>query len=337
MTSSAIKPRITIDPLILEQAADWLVQLHSSPASEADRIACKQWQQISQEHALAWQRAELIMNKFDGVPPSLAMPALARRPDANRRATVIKLAALMATVPVGWLVWCKLDMGSCADHCTDVGQRRDVRLADGSALALNTDTAVDVHFDTHTRRLALQQGEILVATATDKVMSHRAFSVTSKQGTMEALGTRFSVRQQDGVTHLAVYEGAVRITPKAKSTMPLIVYAGEQTTFSEHAIKPVSAADELQTSWRHGMLVADNMRLQDFAAELTRYRPGTLRVESDVVDLRVSGSYPIDDTDQTLAMLVTTYPLDAVTRFGGRWVTFVPRLVNLETNNHLPR
>lgn len=315
--------------MILEQAADWLVQLHGGPASEADRLACQQWQQISQEHARAWERAELIMNKLGGVPPALGMPALSRRPDASRRATVIKLAALMAALPVGWLAWCRLDR-SCVEHSTDVGQRRNVRLADGTAVALNTDSAVGVAFDTHTRRLNLQRGEILITTAPDNASAHRAFIVHSQQGTMEALGTRFSVHQQDGLTQLAVYEGAVRIIPRNKDTETLIVRAGEQTTFTDKTISLPTQTDEINVSWRHGMLVADNMRLQDFAAELTRYRHGVMHVTSDMADLRVSGSYPIDDTDQTLAMLVTTYPVDAVTRLGGRWVTFVPRLTKAD-------
>jgi len=33
-------------------------------------------------------------------------------------------------------------------------------------------------------------------------------------------------------------------------------------------------------------------------------------------------------------MLVTTYPIDALTRFGGRWVTFVPRPIKAGSNHH---
>ena len=69
------------------------------------------------------------------------------------------------------------------------------------------------------------------------------------------------------------------------------------------------------------MLLADAMRLHDFALELGRYRPGIVRCDPRVADVRVSGAFPITDTDAALVMLVSTYPLTARTRLGGYWVT----------------
>ncbi|GGC12893.1 sensor [Oxalicibacterium flavum] len=325
MSAVTDAPAAPIDPDILEEAADWLVQLHAGAVCNADRAVWERWRERSPEHARAWARAELLLNKLGGVPPSLAMPTLARTPDRLRRTTVIKLAALMAAVPAAWLAWPRLELLVSTDYRTSVGERRDVRLADGTSAFLNTDSAVAVRFDESQRRLVLQQGEVLVTTAPDNHATHRSFIVASQEGRMEALGTRFSVRQEDGHTRLTVFEGAVRIT-LADSHDERVIEAGEQTRFTRRAIAEVTPADDIGWAWTQGMLVADNMRLDAFAAELARYRSGLLRTEPSVAGVRISGSYPLDDTDQTLAMLVTTYPVDAVTRFGGRWVTFVPRV-----------
>ena len=72
------------------------------------------------------------------------------------------------------------------------------------------------------------------------------------------------------------------------------------------------------------MLMADKMRLADFVAELTRYRRGFLRCDPSIADLRISGAFPISDTDRTLNMLVHTYPVLASSHLRGYWVTLSP-------------
>lgn len=318
-----------IDPRILEEAADWLVRLNDGAAASSDRIACERWRQRSPEHAKAWARAELLMNKFGSLPSALAMPALNRSSPSGRRAAVVKLAALLAAVPAGWIAWRLADTrGWTADYQTAVGERRDIQLTDGTRVTLNTETAIDVHFDDVQRTVRLREGEILVQTAPDTAATHRPFSVNSIEGRMEALGTRFSVRQQDNRTHLAVLEGAVRIAPKDATSAQRILRAGEQVSFTGSAIEDAVPADDAVIAWAHGMLMADRMRLADFAHELSRYRSGIVRVDPAVADLRISGAFPIDNTDQALAMLISTVEVDAVTRLGGRWVTLVSRQEN---------
>lgn len=103
-----------------------------------------------------------------------------------------------------------------------------------------------------------------------------------------------------------------------------IIGAGQQVVFNANAIDAPEALDAGALAWQRGMLLADAMRLADFAAELARYRPGVIRCEPQVADIRVSGAFPVHDTDAALVMLVSTYPLLARTRLGGYWVTLSP-------------
>lgn len=324
--ASALAPRV------LDEAAEWLMRLHDSAVTDEDRRACERWRQSHPDHARAWARAELLMNKLGGLPPALAMSSLARpargNGNNNRRATLGRLAALLAAVPAGWLGWQAVEMaderGWMAGHRTGTGERRDLRLADGSRLTLNTASAVDVHFDGVQRLVVLHAGEIFIATARDPAAAHRPFRVASAGGTLEALGTRFSVRKEaGGATHIAVLEGAVRITPDRAAAR--VLPAGQQARFTADGIDNVSPADASVLAWTQGMLLADGMRLADFAAELSRYRPGLLQCDAAVADLRISGAFPLADTDGVLRMLVSTYPVDAATRLRGYWVTLVPR------------
>lgn len=321
----------TIDPRILDEAADWLMQLNASNATDEDRAACQRWRYKSPEHARAWARAELLMNKLGGLPASLAMPALDRPASANRRASIGKLAALLAVIPFSWSAWRLTDEGGwTADHHTATGEHRDVQLADGSRITINTASAIDVHFDSTQRLVLLRAGEILVQTARDTVGTpaamHRPFCVGTLEGRMEALGTRFTVRQTEGQTHIAVLEGAVRIEPKhGDATTMRILHAGQKTTFTATTVALAESVDDTATAWAQGMLLADKMRLADFVAELVRYRQGFVRCDPAIADLRVSGAFPLAETDRALSMLVSTYPVAAQVRLRGLWVTLVPR------------
>ncbi|MCY1509429.1 Protein FecR [compost metagenome] len=148
--------------------------------------------------------------------------------------------------------------------------------------------------------------------------------MASAGGTLEALGTRFSVcKEAGGATHSAVLEGAVRITPERAAAR--VLPAGQQARFTADGIDDFRPTDASVLAWTQGMLLADGMRLADFCAELSRYRPGLLQCDAAVAELRVSGAFPLADTDGVLRMLVSTYPVDAATRLRGYWVTLVPR------------
>ena len=317
--ATSVGARVPIDPRVLEQAADWLMQLHSGAASAQQRRACERWRTSDPEHARAWQRAEALLGKLGGLPPELAMPALDRSRELDRssarRAALLKLAALLAVVPGAWLLM--EQQGWRHDYRTATGERRDIVLADGSRISLNTATTLDVQFDGAQRLLTLRRGEIAVHTAADA--QRRPFLVATAEGWLEALGTQFSVRQDDGRTLLAVRESRVRV--RARSGAQHIIPAGRQVAFTAAAIGEPATLDGGALAWQRGMLLADAMRLHDFALELGRYRPGIVRCDPRVADVRVSGAFPITDTDAALVMLVSTYPVVARTRLGGYWLT----------------
>lgn len=309
-------------PQALEEAADWLMRMSERELSDSERGEWELWKASSPERTRAWARAQLLQGKLGGLPPSLAMSALDRPSSPERRAAIGKLALLLALVPAGWGSW-KLSQTQqwSADYRTAVGQQRELTLADGSKITLNTDSAIDVLFDASQRLIHLREGEILVQTAADISPMARPFVVTTRQGRMQALGTRFTVRALPPQTHLAVLEGAVKVQlADNRQHTPLIVNAGQRTDFSSSTFGAVSATDRYAGAWSQGMLMADKMRLADFVAELTRYRRGFIRLDPAIADLRISGAYPISDSQRTLNMLAQTYPILVSGHLNGYWV-----------------
>jgi transmembrane sensor len=67
-------------------------------------------------------------------------------------------------------------------------------------------------------------------------------------------------------------------------------------------------------------LVADAMRLDEFLAELARYRPGLLRCDPEVAGLLVSGVFSVRNTDRALDNLTRALPV-AVSYRTRYWVT----------------
>jgi transmembrane sensor len=106
-----------------------------------------------------------------------------------------------------------------------------------------------------------------------------------------------------------------------------IVSAGESLCFtadSFDAVQPVQrprgtpAADP--PGWTRGALQADNMRLDAFLAEVSRYRRGVIRCDPEVAGLRVSGVFQLGDTSHILAVVRETLPVRIVERTP-YWVT----------------
>ncbi|MGC5704451.1 FecR family protein [Pseudomonas sp. NFXW11] len=310
-------------PEVLEEAAEWLLRLSEGELSEAERAQWQSWQLSSPERQRAWSRAQLLQAKLGGLPSSLALSALDRPSSPQRRAALGKLALLLAMAPAGWGSW-KLAQSQqwSADYRTAVGQRRELTLADGSQLTLNTDSAIDVLFDANQRLIKLRAGEILVQTAADTSPQARPFLVSTPQGLMQALGTRFSVREMSPRTQLVVLQGAVKVLlADNRQAAPLIVNAGQRTDFSSREFAPPSPAERYASAWTQGMLMADKMRLADFVTELARYRRGFVRCDPTIADLRISGAYPISDTQRSLNMLVQTYPVQVSGHLNGLWLT----------------
>ena len=312
-----------IDTHILEEAADWLTLLHSGEASQNDQQRLTQWQNTSPMHRAAWLRAEAILGAFKQLPGPLARETLSRA-DSRERRRVLKTAVLcLLATPAAWITLQHSPWTSWqADLRTAKGEQKTVQLSDGSELMLNTATTVDIRFTASTRRLQLLTGEMLVTTGNDPSPQPRPFLVQTAEGQLRALGTRFTVRQFDELTLLAVFDGAVEISLPG-TTDTAIVPAGQQRHFSRRRIYPEQPARFDTALWQNSMLLATDMPLGKLIAELSRYRHGILRCDPSLSQLPVSGAFPVNDTDTSLALLEKNLPV-VLRQISPWWISIHP-------------
>ncbi len=300
---------------VARAAAQWLALLESGAATDDDHQRLQQWRSSNSRHESTWQRAQLLRERFAGVPSELAMVTL-DRPDLGRRAALKRALGVAALVPAGWLlsrqspvtVW-------TADLHTATGERKQVALADGSSLQLNTDTAVNV--DLAAGRLTLLRGEVAL-----KVADRSTLTIYSPFGQVIASRSEVCVRLNERDCRVSVVSGAVRVQPL--SGAELLLVEGQQLNLQASGAGAIGSFDATQPGWRDGVLIAENQALGDFLHELSRFRPGLLRWAPELETLRVTGSFQIDNTDKVLALLAASLPVQVVSRTR-YWVTLVPR------------
>ncbi len=300
----------------IRAAAQWYARLRSGIATDLDLAAWNEWLGSDPAHRQAWQRMMDVGEQMASVPGSLAAPTL--RGAARSRRQVLRAVLLLASAgALGQLGWrSETSQKLFADLRTGVGERREFRLADGSSLLLNTDTSVNLRFDGRQRELQLLRGEIRVTTAADPLQ--RPFRVQTRHGTVLALGTRFIVRSEDRHSAVTVLEKAVEVRSAGGSSM-MRVEAGQNLDFDGLALGGLRRNDATVGAWQQGSIIAIDSALADVLADLSRYRPGVLRCDPKIARLKVSGAFPIDNTDLALAALESGFGL-RVTRYSRFWV-----------------
>ena len=266
----------------------------------------------------AWQQLQM---QHDHLPPAMHASLLRACVQANapRRHAVKTLALLLASGAslyaferhTPWRSW-------TADYRSGINQRRVVTLGDGTVLTLNTNSAVNIDYNSEQRRIQLLEGEIFIATGKDA--AQRPFFVSTPHGSLQALGTRFTVRLHDDYASSGVLDGVVAVLAEDGSQR-LLLHPGEGAHFDargyhRQALAPYGGA------WLNGMLVARDMRLADFLAELSRYSAHPLECTPAIAGLRVSGSYPLADTNAIVDAVSASLQLrrNTVTRFWGHQV-----------------
>jgi len=312
----------------MREAADWFAVLRSGGVTDDERRDWRLWLEASAEHRHIWQRVEAISGCFELAEEErgTAEAVLATSSRQRDRRRALKMLSLLCIGGSGALALGQIPQlrqpltALAADHATGTGETRQLVLADGSSLWLNTGTAINVRYTAGLRRIELLHGELLVETAPDTQPQPRPLVVDSQQGRMRALGTRFTVRQFDEATRLDVYEGRVEVVPRAAAEASRIVPTGAQVAFSDVRIDAEAAADPAHKLWSRGLLMADDMPLGELITELARYRRGYLGCAPQVARLRVVGGYPLHDTDLALGMLEAALPVRIRQRMPW-WVT----------------
>jgi len=301
-----------LDPAA-EQAIDWMLRLHSGASASTDAAAFAAWHAHDEANRAAWAR---LSERLDGPYAQVRaidarLPGQAGevrevllRPPQRRRFLLRSLAAAGLLGGSAWLTDRVTPLATLtADLRTGTGERRDIRLADGSQLALNARSAVDVAFDGHTRALYLRRGELVV----DVAPGDRPFLVHTRHGSARALGTRFAVREEGSRSLVAMLAHSTELL--AANGHRLRLEEGESAVLDGNGIARLSLRPASLGAWTGGLLVADDLPLAEVVERLRPYCRGLLRLAPNAAGLRVQGVFPLDDPARSFTALAETLPL----------------------------
>jgi len=304
-----------LSPDQISQAAHWMARLWSDNATAQDHAACAHWRQADPAHEHAWQQLQQLQLRFDAVPTDGASRILGRRNEVSRRRMLAIAGLLCSGAGLAAMGSRQQWQPLTADQRTGTGERRELQLADGTRLLLNTATSLNLKSSAGGHQLQLLQGELLVTSNTNAL----PLQLHCRDGLITPQSSRFCLRQYAHDSQLSVFSGNVQISLAATGSSAVLA-AGEATRFSRSLIATPQMVDPTALAWTEGKLVAERLPLTHFIAELGRYRPGVLRIDPSLAVLQITGVFSLHDTDATLARLPKVLPV-RVRYFSRYWVS----------------
>ncbi len=320
-------------------ASDWVVRTQMDKLAPNERREFEEWLGLDARNrreflkALqVWGLAHQLKNRPEVAEyldaKVITLPAARMK---THQAWSVAAAAVFAILAVtAWLFL----RASDETYRTAKGEQVAVKLADGSTVHLNTETALTTRFTKGKRETYLKYGEAFFDVAHD---STRPFEVVTPWRTVRALGTQFNLRILDSTLTVTVIEGKVAVkesTPEAIAerkgdrkdrapvmqeemiARPVAITAGEQVSYStkvastEPLVEKHAVAVREATAWVGGRLYFEDKEVAQILREVSRYTDVQFVVgDGSINSLRLSGVFNIGDADSVAFVLKTVHGL----------------------------
>jgi transmembrane sensor len=306
------------------EAAEWLMQRRVSDNwTDADQRRLDAWLAESPAHLLAywrldaaWSRTDRLAALRDHVRENTSGAAR-----GSRRFFLIRMMAVTALVVAaagGVDLFRHFGRPPAQTYLTSVGGHETIRLADGSQIELNTNSAARVLDQGGRREIWLDRGEAYFQVKHDPV---HPFEVVVGDREISDLGTKFFVRQRSAGMSVSVVEGRVSVGETGKANEHAVsLGAGDvfDAVSGAMTVKKASSAELANDlGWRNGLLVFYRKPLAQAAEEFNRYnREQIIVVGQAVGKLSVTGTLSATDPDQFIRMSRNLFGLQVERRNG---------------------
>ena len=313
-----------------EEAAERFSLLLSGEASAEDRLEIDAWRLSHPANDDAWSR---IAGIWHGSIEAAHIPAImtmrqtalaANRPSwARRHWRPLALAASLAVALVS-TPWLASNLSGPATTIgngdnvawsqptrTRVGQIETVKLADGSIMTVNTDSAVRTALSPSARRIRLDRGEARFDVAKNPAAP---FTVVAGDISVTAVGTSFSVRETGGEVFVTLAEGRVRVD-RRQAGDSVVLEPGSQLRAGKEGFRVAHIDPRRAMSWSSGALDFDQVPLGTVVRELNRYATQQIVVGDRMLAAQpVTGVFPVGDQQRVVDMLVANGQVQIIRR-----------------------
>lgn len=327
------------DRNIAEQARAWVIRLDGDGLSEQDMAELKNWLDKSPVHHKEFKRIAELWNGLDDILPEIAFLYESSGEDMaqDNRFHLFKVgftglgfAAVVVLALVGgmlnFVVRDDSPLRYSADYVTALGELKEISLPDGSGIGLNTSSHASVMYKDEIRFIHLMKGEAHFDVSHDP---DKPFIVYAGDLAVRAVGTAFAVyiRDDNGV-EVMVTEGRVQLKSipdmdigtdtlgleQFRDAEVIGTFVKGQNAITRESLELVEVFElpeiEKKLSWRQGMLLFDQDRLEDVVQEISRYAPVKIVVlDPEIKDTKVGGYFPVGKTDIMLQTLADSFDI----------------------------
>jgi transmembrane sensor len=338
MNLSFNSKNVPADPL--EAAEWWMARKSLGLLSARELAAFDRWLEAP-VNASAFATIEQIdqdLGAFAAEPEILQLRAQALKHRPNFEARYSRWAAVFAAIMVlggasFGLMHAKPNFTVAASDTdstiptseryeTKVGERRQVRLSDGSIVTLNTGSLVEVAYTAQRRDVRLLHGEAMFKVAHNSAWP---FVVSAGDRSVTAVGTAFVVRVDGPAIKVVLVQGKVRVNPLQPSglarMLPVLaedeLTPGEQLTAQEGTRRVTVASTDVERamSWESGEIIFRDDTIDTAVSELNRYSKTRILINDPrIAALKVSGVFNAERPENFVAAVTAFYPIVAVHR-----------------------
>lgn len=307
-----------------DEAADrWVAKMHSDQVTSEDERAFAAWLAEDEAHGLAYDR----LNKLWSAVGTLRHSPMAKDflsglregspPTRHQHSRRGFLAASLAGGAIaagggGWIAY--QAFFATEAYATEIGEQRRIVLSDGSAVTLNTDSALRLRYNANERRLWLDRGQAFFAVAHD---AHRTFRVFVGEDEVRAVGTAFDIRRDGQRAQVTVEDGTVAIYRDAEIEMveadrpTAVLEANQQLVVAPAEPVQIAVVDTRRTgAWRFGQMVLDADALSTAVAEINRYNARQIVIaDPSLADMRINGVFQTGRPEAFVETLTAAFPV----------------------------
>ncbi|OYU88247.1 MAG: iron dicitrate transport regulator FecR [Bradyrhizobiaceae bacterium PARB1] len=296
------------------EARDWAAKLGARQLSVADLAALERWRMASREHRRALAKANLLWDVLGKVVHEARAQDTARRSVRasgplrmpSRRvffAGAVAASAAYLVVKPPLHLWPSASEWT-APHRTGTGERRQLAVASGVSVELDSQTSVSepVTADRHTT-LELISGQLAVSVKAD---ARQAVLVAARGGESRADQANFDVKCVGASVWVTCVDGEVETSFRTKR---IVLKSGQQVSYGNEGISGATTIDpSVATAWQRGLLVFRDVPLEQVVDEVNRYRAGKIiLVNNRLSQRRVMAGFRLDQIDEVVGYLSNAF------------------------------
>lgn len=292
---------------IENKAAMWVVKTTQRELTSQENEDFQSWLNASEVHESTYYRARQLWALTANKPRQQTTD---NQQGINKkrqpRYIGLSIAAVVLVSVLSMSVW-YFQYTQPVDYYAKTGEIQRITLPDGSRVDLDSGAQLQLAFSPQYRQVNLLRGRAYFTVAPKTDTEPRPFQVMAKNGITQALGTEFSVDNENSKVAVSVYQHSVKVS--LFSGQEMVIPAGNFTQYQSDITPMASMVNSHSTVWREGQIMFQQQTFSEVIAEINRYRDKQIILLTEERVGHISGVLQINTLDSGLTHLVSSYGL----------------------------